>query len=111
MTAFRVFLAAIFVAISVYTARTIAGHGMDFLSVFFGDIARGAWPGQFNFDFMFMLTLSALWVGWRHRFSAAGLLLAGLALIGGASFLSAYLLIESYRVKGDPRALLLGGRA
>ncbi|MBY0276387.1 hypothetical protein K2Z84_13660 [Candidatus Binatia bacterium] len=111
MGAFRTLLTLIFVAIAGYTTVTIARHGMGLMPIFFGDIATMAWPGQFNFDFLCMLTLSGLWVSWRHRFSPAGLALGLLALFGGAFFLSAYLLVVTSRTS-DVRVLLLGeGRA
>jgi hypothetical protein len=53
---------------------------------------------------------SALWVAWRHRFSAAGYAFALLALVAGTPFLCAFLLTESVRSGGDVRALLLGPR-
>jgi hypothetical protein len=81
---------------------------MNLIPVFFGDMATMAWPGQFNADFMCLLLLSGLWVGWRHRFSTAGVVLGLVAVFGGALFVSAYLLIASYRARGDVRALLLG---
>lgn len=108
MTLFRLFLAACLITIVSYTCFTVAEHGWKLLPVFFGDMARMGWPGQFNLDFMTMLALSALWVAWRHRFSGSGLVLAGLALSGGMMFLSAYLLICSFRSNGDVRVLLLG---
>ena len=108
IAAFRVLLAAIFVAIATYTLVVISDHGINLLSVFFGDMAKMAWPGQFNLDFMCMLILSGLWVSWRHQFSAAGIVLGLLAFLGGALFLSAYLLVESFRTGGDDKALLLG---
>lgn len=108
MTAFRAFLAAVFLLIAVYTLVVIANHGANLLPVFFGDIAKMQWPGQFNLDFMCMLLLSGLWVSWRHRFSGAGLLLGLLAVVGGAFFLSAYLLYQSFKTDGDVRRLLLG---
>lgn len=111
MTGFRILLTAIFVVLLAYTAVVIAHHGWDLLSVFFGDMGKMAWPGQFNLDFMFMLTLSGLWVAWRHRFSAPGLGLALLAFFGGASFLSVYLLILTLQTRGDMRQVLLGRRA
>jgi hypothetical protein len=74
---------------------TVAGSGWNLLAVFFGDMRQVGWPGQFNLDFMQMLTLSAIWVAWRHRFSPAGLVFAGLAFFGGSLFLSAYLLVIS----------------
>ncbi|MFO1393631.1 MAG: hypothetical protein U1F09_07735 [Steroidobacteraceae bacterium] len=108
MTAFRAFLGAIFIVIAGYTLVVASNHGMNLLPVFFGDMAAMEWPGQFNLDFMCMLLLSGLWVSWRHRFSATGLVLGLVAVFGGALFLSAYLLVTSVRVKGDIRTLLLG---
>ena len=111
MGALRIYLSIIFVVILGYTSVTIANHGMDLMSIFFGDMATMAWPGQFNLDFMFMLTLSGLWVAWRHQFTPGGLALGLLAFFGGAMFLSTYLLILTSRDR-DVRRLLLGpGRA
>jgi len=97
-----------FGALMVYTAVVSANHGWNLLSIFFGDMATMTWPGQFDLDFMFMLLLSGLWVAWRHRFSAAGLVLGIVAVFGGALFLSIYLLVVSLRAKGDMREMLLG---
>lgn len=108
MTSFRAFLALVFLTIASYTGVVIARHGLGLFAVFFGDMAALAWPGQFNLDFMFMLMSAAIWVAYRHRFRPAGLLLGLSALVGGMFFLSAYLLIESIRAKGDPVTLLLG---
>jgi hypothetical protein len=108
MVLFRLLLVLIFVVIAAYTGVVIANHGLGFLPVFFGDMGKLGWAGQFNLDFMFMLALSALWVAWRHRFSAAGLALALGAFLGGAPFLCVYLLVESIRRRGDVRAMLLG---
>lgn len=108
MTLFRILLALIFVAISGYTAVVVVHHGINLFPAFFGDLAKLMWPGQFNLDFMCMLLLSALWVSYRHRFRPIGLLLGLGAFFGGVSFLSVYLLIESFRARGDVTALLLG---
>lgn len=108
MTAFRLLLIVLFAIIFVYTAIVISNHGFDLFTVFFGDMAAMAWPGQFNLDFMSMLTLSGLWIAWRHHFSPTGLVLGLLAVFGGALFLSAYLFFASLSAKGDVRELLLG---
>jgi hypothetical protein len=110
MTLFRLLLALIFTAITLYTGVVIANHGLNLLPVFFGDMATLAWPGQFNLDFMCMLALSGLWVAWRHRFSGPGIALGLVAFFGGALFLSVYLLVESFRASGNVEALLLGQR-
>jgi len=108
MTAFRIVLGLIWLIIAGYTAITIAGHGINLFPDFFGDIQAMGWPGQFNIDFMSFLTLSALWLMWRHEFSPAGIGLGILGFFGGALFLSAYLLIISFRHNGDMRVILLG---
>lgn len=108
MLLFRGLLILIFIVLSVYTAMVISNHGWNLLAVFFGDMQAMTWPGQFNLDFMGFLTLSALWTAWRHSFSPVGFLLAIVAFFGGMAFLTIYLLVASYQVKGDVRALLLG---
>ena len=108
MAAFRALLLAMLVVLAGYTAVVISNHGWNLLSVFFGDMATMAWPGQFNLDFLFMLTLSAIWVAWRHKFSMAGIALGVLAFFGGALFLTIYLLIAISQVHGDLKKLLLG---
>jgi hypothetical protein len=108
MTALRIFVAFIFIVLAGYTVIVGANHGWDLFSVFFGDMALMGWAGQFNLDFMFMLSLSALWVSWRHEFSGAGLLLGVLAFFGGAAFLSVYLFIVAGQANGNAKELLLG---
>jgi hypothetical protein len=110
MFGFRWFLALLWAALVAYTAVVIARHGMNLLPVFFGDIARLAWPGQFNFDFLCFLMLSALWTAWRNRFSPAGIALAPVALLGGAGFLLPYLIFLTLRTGGDMRSVLVGER-
>jgi hypothetical protein len=108
MTAFRVALSLMALAIVGYTSVVIGQHGMGLFSIFFGDMSKLGWPGQFNLDFMCMLLLSGLWVSFRHRFSVTGLLLGVCAVFGGATFLSVYLIVASFRAKGDVAALLVG---
>ncbi|NCA01748.1 MAG: hypothetical protein EBS87_06085, partial [Sphingomonadaceae bacterium] len=97
--AFRIYLILSWIALLIYTALVIADHGMGLLPIFFGDIGRMGWPGQFNLDFMLMLSLSALWTAWRNGFSALGLGLGLIAFFGGAGFLLPYLLILSIRCR------------
>ena len=108
MGAFRILLAAIFLAIVGYTAVVIANHGMGLFGVFFGDMAKMGWPGQFNLDFMGFLLLSGFWLAWRHHVSPAGLSLGVLGVFGGAPVLTAYLFVASLQADGDPAELLLG---
>ena len=108
MGTFRGVLAALFAIIVAYTAVVVAHHGLGLLPIFFGDIAKMEWPGQFNVDFSGFLLLSGLWLAWRHEFSALGVALGVLAVFGGMPLLSAYLFFASRRVDGDWAALLLG---
>ena len=108
MAAFRALLLAMLLVLAGYTAVVISNHGWNLLSVFFGNMTTMAWPGQFNLDFLFMLTLSAIWVAWRHKFSKCGIALGALAFFGGALFLTIYLLIAISQVHGDLNKLLLG---
>ena len=110
MTAFRLFLAALGLTILLYTLPVIANHGMDLLPVFFGDIAKMDWPGQFNVDFSTFLLMTMLWVAWRNGFSVPGLLLACLVPVGGGMFTSGYLLFLTFSLKGDMAAILLGSK-
>lgn len=106
--AFRIYLILSWIVLVVYTAVVIADHGMGLLPVFFGDIGRMGWPGQFNLDFMLMLSLSALWTAWRNGFSALGLGLGLIAFFGGAGFLLPYLVFLSIRCRGNIGLILTG---
>jgi hypothetical protein len=83
MNAFRTVLAAAFLAIAGHTLVVLANHGLHPLPVFFGDMTRMQWPGQFNLDFMCLLLLAGLWANWRHQFSVAGVVLGLVAVFGG----------------------------
>jgi hypothetical protein len=106
MLLIRALCILIFVSLAVYTAPVQLAEP-NLFPAFFGAIAGGGWQGQFNLDFLFMLTLSGLYVGWRHRATPAGLVLGLLAFLGGAMFLSVWLFVQSFRHK-DVRTLLVG---
>lgn len=110
MTAFRAIIMVLWLGLAGYTAVVVSQHGIGLLPIFFGDIATLGWPGQFNLDFLCFLILSALWTAWRSAFSATGLLLAVPAFFGGAGFLLPYLLILTFREKGDLVRVLIGDR-
>ncbi|NLR73057.1 hypothetical protein HGI47_19495 [Novosphingobium sp. ERN07] len=108
--AFRIYLVMAWCALVAFTAVVMANHGSDLLPVFFGDIAAGGWPGQFNADFTTMLALSALWCGWRGKWTPLALGHAVLAFVGGGVVLMATLLVLHIRHHGDMRKVLLGAR-
>ena len=106
LNTFRIFIAVLFLAIVIYTVVVIANHGLGLFPIFFGDIAKMTWPGQFNFDFLGFLLMSGLWMAWRNQFSGPGLLLGVLAVFGGIPLLSAYLFWLSFRVDGFAELML-----
>lgn len=111
MNVFRVFLVCFLLLLTIYTAVTIGNHGWNLFPYFFGDMAEMTWAGQFNFDFMGFLFLSAIWTMWRNQYSAAGIGLGVLAFLGGMAFLAIYLLYLSARCHGDIQRMILGNRA
>ncbi len=108
MSPFRILLLILFACLFSYTVVVAANHGFGLLEVFFSDIAAMGWPGQFNVDFMSLLTLSALWLAWRYHFTPLGIALGVLGFFGGGLVLTAYLLFASLNTKGDMKELLLG---
>jgi hypothetical protein len=105
---FRALLVLILVVLASYTAIVVANYGWNFFPTAFGDMFAMTWQKQFNLDFMGYLILSAVWTAWRHHFSPIGLLLGVVAFFGGMIFLTVYLLLASFQVKGDVKALMLG---
>ena len=108
MTAFRALLFLFFALLLTYTSVVVMEYGLNFVPFALQDARAMGWPGQFDVDFLMMLTLSGLWVAWRHQFTATGLLLGLLAFLGGASFQCVYLFVVSLQARGDMREVLLG---
>ena len=109
MTAFRILLVILLLAVVTYTIPVAIEEGLSpLIPTFFGDILAMTWPGQFNFDFFGFLILSATWTAWRNQFSAPGLGLALVALFGGIPFLTTYLLYLSYQTNGGYRVMVPG---
>jgi hypothetical protein len=110
MTFFRTYLAILVIILSYYTFIVVSDFGINLFLPFFGAMANITWSGQFNLDFMMMLSLSALWTAWRSQFSGLGFALAVLAFFGGALFLCVYLTVLSVQTQGDVKRMLIGNR-
>lgn len=108
MLLFRALLVVIFTVIVSYTVVVVANHGLTLFPVFFGDIAKMGWPGQFNLDFMGFLLLSGIWMAWRHHFSPIGLMFGLFGFFGGAPMLTAYVFFASLNARGDMKEVFLG---
>ncbi len=108
MNAFRYFLGTFLAVLLTYTAIVVLNHGANLFPVFFGDMARMAWAGQFNLDFAGFLLLSGTWTVWRNGFTPIAWGLGVLALFFGMLFLTIYLLFLISREQGDLKRILLG---
>ena len=112
MTAFRILLVSIILTVGIYTIPVALNHGLfELFGIFFRDIARMEWPGQFNLDFATYIILGGVWMTWRNQFSPGGLVLGICAPLGGAPLLCSYLLYLSYHCDGDVHRMFFGDRA
>jgi hypothetical protein len=108
---FRVILVAAWLVLLWVSAKAVAAMGANAAgAVFFGDMAH-PWRAQFNVDFALHLLLVAGWLTYRDRVWIRGLLFGVLAIMFGGVFTLAFLLVETFRTKGDMRRVLLGNRA
>ncbi|MEW6076744.1 MAG: hypothetical protein AB1724_02915 [Thermodesulfobacteriota bacterium] len=108
MKIFRVYLVILLIVLTAYTLMVANKHGWNLLPIFFSNIFEMSWSGQFNFDFMTFLSLSGIWVAWRHQFSAGGIILGVIAFFGGMMFLAPYLLYAAFQAGDDVTVLFLG---
>lgn len=109
MNLLRGYLLLGWLLLATITAWAISSLGVDAANVFFSDFEH-AWRAQFYTDFMLHVLPISAWVFWREHSKAVGLLCALGTLMGGL-FTLLYLLVASYRAKGDVRNLLLGHHA
>ena len=110
MIPFRAFLVTVTLAILGYTAVVGVNHGWNLVPIFIGEIVAMTWLGQFNLDFMCFLLLSGVWTAWRNNFTPKGLALGAVAVFFGIMFLAPYLLLLSFKEKGNAKAILVGNR-
>jgi hypothetical protein len=106
MKAFRVLLFILFAVAFPYTILVGINYGWNVMPIFFADIRSMNWPGQFNLDFLFHISLAALWLAWRNNFSAKGFVLAALAFLGGIHLLAGYLFVTSFQVRSIQELLV-----
>jgi hypothetical protein len=107
MNLVRLLLTIGWIAVGWATVRA-AGMGLGLAGdIFFGDMSH-PWRGQFNIDFLAHLVMMAVWLGWTAKNRALAPLVGLFAIIGGAFFSFAYLLVRSYGGDQSLRHLLLG---
>lgn len=108
MKMFRIILFVQLCTLLVYTFIVGSNHGWNLFEIFFTEIAKVTWAGQFNLDFLIMLSFSAMWTAWRNKFSATGLALSFIAFVGGTVFIIPYLLYLSVIEQGSIKDILIG---
>jgi len=94
------------IAITVWAVSSL---GLEGGKVFFSDYAHG-WRAQFYTDFLLHVFPITAWVIWREPSRVVGLL-CGIGTLFGGVFTLLYLLVATYRAKGDVKRLLLGSQA
>ena len=108
MKLLRLFLILSTVLIFIVTFFTVNTNGLNWPSVFFGDILELDWRAQFNVDFLIHLYLLATWIAWREGFTVKSYFFGFLSIFLGGMFGFLYILYASYQAKGNPKKLLLG---
>lgn len=107
MIVVRLLLLIGWAATAAATVRA-AGMGLGLAGdFFFGDMSH-PWRGQFNIDFLAHLFLMAMWLGGTAKTRMLAPLIGLFAIMGGALFSFAYLLVRSYGGDQSLRHLLLG---
>ena len=108
MKVLRVFL--LFSTVIIYSVTIVAAisHGINWPVVYFGDMLHIDWRSQFNTDFLIHLLLLATWISWREGFTVKGHLFGFLGIIMGGMFGFPYILMATYKAKGNPKEILLG---
>jgi hypothetical protein len=111
MELLRAFLLTAILAIVAVTLYATLSAGINFPAVFFGDLLKLDWRSQINTDLMLHAGLLGIWVAWREGATPTGIILGLLCLLLDAVFGFPYVLLATYRAKGDPKRLLLGVHA
>jgi hypothetical protein len=108
MNIFKLLLLLMGISVLLYTVLAAVNEGPNLFATTIPAMGDFGWQGQFHLDFATYLILSGIWIAWRHRFSAAGIVLGVLAANLGIVFLSVYLLIAINRADGNMSEVLLG---
>ena len=110
MTPIRILLVATWLLIAGITLWAMLALGLVAAAETFASDLRHPWRAQFYADLEAQLLLLAIWILYREPTRRRGLSFAVLTFLLGALFTLPYVVAASLRARGDPRALLLGGR-
>ena len=98
------------VGLLLYTVIAIKNDGLNFLSRAQEFALSMKWMGQFALDFQCYLTLSALWIAWRNKFTGKSILIAVFAMTLGILVFAPYLLHLIFKENGSLKRVLVGNR-
>ena len=108
MTFLRTFLVTSTLLIFAVSIYAIATMGINWPAIYFDDLLKLDWRSQFDTDLLILLCLLAIWIVWREGFTLKGFLFGFLSLFIGCMFSGPYLLLATYKAKGEAKMLLLG---
>lgn len=110
MTLLRAFIIAAWLGIAVVTASAIANSGMAPATTSFFAQFADPWGAQIMADVGIHIALLALWIIWREDNLLVGIICAFAAFMLGGAFSLLYLLITTFRAKGDLVRLAIGNK-
>lgn len=107
---FALVLALAWVVVAAVTGAALLEPGpWEGVATFVGDLGH-PWRAQFNSDLAIHALLAGAWIAWRHRWSGVGIACGVAAVLLGAVFTLAYVLVALLRADGDVEQVLLGKR-
>ena len=98
------------IGLLLYTIVAIRNDGFNFLSRAQEFALSMKWMGQFALDFQCYLTLSALWIAWRNKFTGKSILIALFAMVLGIIVFAPYLLYLIFKENANLIKVLVGNR-
>lgn len=110
MNSFRLLLGAMSIAIVVVTVAAAAELGLPAAASTFLHELHHSWRMQLDSDLEIHLILAACWMIYHEQSMLIGVACAVAALVLGALFTAPYILIASFRARGDAAAVLIGTR-
>jgi hypothetical protein len=105
---FRAFLLIAWLACIGTTVYGTYALGFETMLPYFMQGYSHPWGEAINIDFTFHVLASSLWLVWTAKTVGRGVVYGLLAFCFGGSFTFAYLLVQSFKTKGDLKALALG---
>lgn len=108
MIILRILLVVSTIIIYAVTAAAIINQGWNWPAVAASDLLALGWRSQFDSDFLVHLIILASWITWREGADLKAYVFGFLSIVMGGMFSFPYLLLATYKARGNVKALLLG---